>query len=120
MTLDPETHAERTAILSLAPEVTNPGQQAALQMACALWTHDERATLTPVQRDWLRAKVLAGTMLTPQEIARLTPGLLAWAEAHYNAFASILREVLGLETRPAVERPRDVVFQAGVVRENTP
>ena len=118
MTPDRETHAERTAILA-ADTIPNAGQQAALQMACALWCVDKATTLTPTQRDWLQAKVLAGTVLTPHEIARLTPELLAWADAMHPDFGQVLREVLGLAQRPPVERPRNLAWEAGRVQEET-
>lgn len=116
MTYDPDTLAEREAILA-ADDIPNPGQQAALQMACAMWTVDKATTLTPTQRAWLQAKVLAGTVLTPQEIARLTPELLAWADALNADFGQVLRQVLGLAERPPVERPRHLMWEAGLVRE---
>jgi len=113
MTLDRETHEERTAILTEDPAITNPAQQAALQIALAMWCVDKATTLTPTQREWLQAKVLAGTLLTPQEITRLTPELLAWADALNPDFGQVLREVLGLARRPPVERPRNLAWEAG-------
>lgn len=118
MTYDPETHAERGAILA-ADNLPNPTPQAALQMACTGWCVDLATTLTATQRTWLLSKVLAGTALTPQEIIRLTPGLLAWADALNADFGQVLREVLGLAARRPVQRPRDMAWEAGVVHEET-
>ena len=110
MTYDPDALEERTAILA-ADDIPNAGQQAALQMACAMWCVDKATTLSPKQRDWLQGKVLAGTVLTPQEITRMTPELLAWADALNPDFGTVLRQALGL-----AERPRDMAFVAGMVR----
>lgn len=116
MTYDPDALAEREAILA-ADDLPNAGQQAALQMACAAWVLAPDSGLTEPQQAWLQGKVLAGTLLTTEELARITPDLLAWVDAQDAQWGQVLRQVLGLAARPPVERPRDMAFVAGTVRE---
>ena len=117
MTYDPDALAEREAILAEDPTITNPAQQAALQMACAAWGHAPASGLTERQQAWLQVKVLAGSVFTPGELERLTPALVAWVDAQDVRWGQALREALGLAVRPPVERPRDMAFLAGTVRE---
>lgn len=116
MTYDPDALAEREAILA-CDDLPHAGQQAALQMACAAWVLAPDSGLTEPQQAWLQGKVLAGTVLTSAELARITPDLLAWVESQDAQWGQALRHAMGLAERPPVERPRDMAFVAGSVRE---
>ena len=120
MTYDPDALEERTSLLAEDLTIPHPAQQAALQMACAAWSHTPESGLSERQRAWLQTKVLAGTVFTPGELARITPALVAWVDAQDTRWGQALREVLGLAERPPVERPRDMAFVAGQVRGGTP
>ena len=109
---DPEFLAERKAILS-ADDL--PVSLAAVQLACAWWAVDPSAPLTAHQRALVQRKVEDGSWLTPDEVARVRPGLLAWADARDERLGTALRVALG-ELPPApVGRARDVAFEAGRV-----
>jgi hypothetical protein len=82
--------------------------QTALRMGLAMWCQDRATTLSHAQRDWLLQALARPGPLTTEELTRLAPGCLAWAEAFDTRFGAV---VLGLLCEagacPAHEYPEE-------------